>query len=199
MQNVNLYVRETAASAGPTRRQMWGLAAAVLAACALHAAVTVFQMWQGADRLRQAEQAALLAEQQLAEQRAAFREPVLDAQLPRDLAEQQVANQQLQRTLDYLKMLSAQQSAGFVAPLQALSERHPPDGLWLNRIELLNGGESLRLQGYVQDQELLPLYLHSLGQSEVFRGREFARFDVRRNPEGLLTFTLSSTGESADE
>ena len=126
-------------------------------------------------------------------------EPVLDPQLPLDLAEQQAANQQLQRTLDYLKLLSAEQSAGFVAPLQALSERHPPDGLWLSRIELLNGGKAMRLQGYVQDQELLPLYLHSLGQSEVFRGRVLALFDMLRNPEGLLTFTSSSTRYSADE
>jgi hypothetical protein len=159
-------------------------------------------LWQGGDKLRLAEQAAVQAEQQLADQQAVFVEPVLDPQLPIDLAKQQAANQQLQRLLDYLKLLSAQQSAGFVAPLQALSERHPPEGLWLSRIELLRGGEALRLQGYVQDQELLPLYLHSLGQSEVFRGREFARFDLRRNPEGMLTFNLSSTpgqGDSADE
>lgn len=199
MQNVNLYVREKPASAGPGRPQMLALAAVVLVICALHASFAVYQLWRGAETLRVAEQAAVLAEQQLAEQQAQFVEPVLDPQLPLDLAEQQAANQQLQRTLDYLKLLAAQQSAGFVAPLQALSERHPPAGLWLNRIELLKGGEALRLQGYVQDQELLPLYLHSLGQSEVFRGREFARFDLRRNPEGLLTFTLSSTGESADE
>ena len=119
-------------------------------------------------------------------------EPVLDPQLPLDLAEQQAANQQLQRTLDYLKLLSAEQSAGFVAPLQALSERHPPDGLWLSRIELLNGGEAMRLQGYVQDQELLPQYLQRLGQSPVFQGREFARFELQRGDDQLLHFDLSS-------
>lgn len=199
MQNVNLYSQEKPASAGPGRRQMLALAAAALTLCILHAGYAAYQLWRGGEKLRLAEQTALLAEQQLAEQQAVFVEPVLDPQLPLDLAEQQAANQQLQRTLDYLKLLSAEQSAGFVAPLQALSERHPPDGLWLSRIELLNGGEAMRLQGYVQDQELLPLYLHSLGQSEVFRGREFARFDMLRNPEGLLTFTLSSTGDSADE
>jgi len=202
MQNVNLYSQEKSASAGPGRRQMLGLAAAFLVICALHASYAAYQLWQGGGKLRVAEQAAVLAEQQLADQQAVFVEPVLDPQLPLDLAKQQEANQQLQRLVDYLKLLSSQQSAGFVAPLQALSERHPPEGLWLSRIELLKGGEALRLQGLVLDQELLPLYLHSLGQSEVLRGREFARFDVRRNPEGMLTFTLSSTpvqGESSDE
>ena len=202
MQNVNLYSAEKPASAGPSRRQMLALAGALLFVCALQAAYSGFQLRQGAEQLRLAEQAASAAELQLTSQQSSFVEPQLDPQLPLDLAAVQASNLQLQRLVDYLQLLAQQQGGGFVAPLQALSERHPPAGLWLNRIDLHKGGEELRLQGLVQDQELLPLYLHSLGLSEAFRGREFARFDLQRNPVGLLSFSLSSTldqGESADE
>ena len=198
MQNVNLYSAEKPASKGPSPRQMIGMAIAFMALCGLQAAYSGYQLWQGAEKLRLTEQAAALAEQQLADQQASFVEPKLDPQLPLDLAKQQAANQQLQRLVDYLGLLARQQSGGFSAPLQALSERHPPSGLWLNRIDLRKGGEEVRLEGLVEDQELLPLYLHSLGQSEVFRGREFARFDLQRNAEGLLTFNLSSTAEQGE-
>ncbi|WP_019341533.1 PilN domain-containing protein [Stutzerimonas stutzeri] len=192
MQNINLYQRERRSGGGPRPRQMRLGAALVVAVLAIHGA---WQGWQ----LHAAGQAAVFAEQQAAQAearldvvKADFREPTLDPQLPLQLAEREAENRELQRLADHLKTLDAQRSSGFSALLQGLADRHPPQGLWLTRIRLQAGGDELALQGLTQDQELLPLYLQSLGQSSAFSGRAFARFDLQRDDRDLLQFRLSS-------
>lgn len=198
MQNINLYQAVRRSDGSQRQRQMLLGALALLLVCLLHGLWLGLELWRSSDRLAQAELAASQAEQALQAVQVGFVEPQLDPQLPLDLARQEADNQQLQRLVDYLQLLEQQRRRGFLAPLQALSERHPPSGLWLRLIRLEQGGDQLQLKGYSQDQELLPLYLHSLGQSEVFRGREFARFDLQREPDGLLQFNLSSHADAAE-
>lgn len=192
MQNINLYQREQKRRSGPRPKQM------VLGWLVLFALLLAHAGWQGwqlqrATTLASAAQAAAQHQQdQLSAAQASFVEPQLDPQLPLRLAQQEHSNLQLQRLVAHLQLLAQQQSAGFVAPLAALSERHPPQGLWLSEIALRDGGSTLSLQGLTQDQQLVPLYLHSLGVSPVFRGREFAHFELQRNDAGLLSFRLSS-------
>jgi hypothetical protein len=192
MQNINLYQREQKRRRGPRPKQM------VLGWLVLFALLLAHAGWQGwqlqrATTLASAAQARGQHQQdQLSAAQASFVEPQLDPQLPLRLAQQEHSNLQLQRLVAHLQLLAQQQGAGFVAPLTALSERHPPSGLWLKEIALRDGGSTLSLQGVTQDQQLLPLYLHSLGVSPVFRGREFARFELQRNDAGLLSFRLSS-------
>ncbi|HBM07274.1 MSHA biogenesis protein MshI [Pseudomonas sp. Choline-3u-10] len=192
MQNINLYQRERRSGGGPRPRQMQLGVVLVIAVLAIHGA------WQGW-KLHTAGQAAVLAEQQAGQAearldvvKADFREPTLDPRLPLQLAEREAENRELQRLADHLKTLDAQRSNGFSGLLQGLADRHPPQGLWLTRIRLQAGGDEMALQGLTQDQELLPLYLQSLGQSGAFSGREFARFDLHRDDRDLLQFRLSS-------
>ena len=201
MQNINLYQRERRRVGGPRPRQM-RLGIALLAVLLIsHGG---WQGWQ----LRSASQAAAIAERQADEAvakldvvKTGFQEPVLDPALPRQLAEREAENRELQRLADYLKTLDAQRSSGFVALLQGLADRHPPRGLWLTSIRLQAGGDELALQGLTQDQELLPLYLRSLGQSSAFSGRDFAHFDLQRDEQDLLRFRLASQAlaERGDE
>lgn len=201
MQNINLYQRERRRGGGPRPRQM-RLGIALLAVLLIsHGG---WQGWQ----LRSASQAAAIAERQADEAvakldgvKTGFQELVLDPALPRQLAEREAENRELQRLADYLKTLDAQRSSGFVALLQGLADRHPPRGLWLTSIRLQAGGDELALQGLTQDQELLPLYLRSLGQSSAFSGRDFAHFDLQRDEQDLLRFRLASQAlaERGDE
>lgn len=192
MQNINLYQREQKRRSGPRPQQM------VLGWLLLFALLLVHGGWQGWQLQRTtaiasaAQARAQSLQEQLSAAQASFVAPQLDPQLPLQLAGQEQSNLQLQRLVAHLQLLTQQQSAGFVAPLAALSERHPPQGLWLSQIALRDGGSTLSLQGTTQDQQLLPLYLHSLGVSPVFRGREFAHFELQRNDAGLLGFRLSS-------
>ena len=192
MQNINLYQRERRRGGGPRQRHLilgLGLVALLLLS---HGG------WQGW-RLHVAGQAALAAEGRAAQAEAVlapikanFHEPTADPRLPVRLAERESENRELQRLAEYLRDLDSERRGGFSSLLQALADRHPPSGLWLTRISLQAGGSELVLQGRSQNQELLPLYLQSLGQSPVFSGREFARFDLQRDPDDLLRFQLAS-------
>jgi len=198
MQNLNLSQPERRANAGgPRPWQMRAGLLLLLGPMLLHGA------WQGwtLQRLEAvvatAQQQAQALESELSAARASFKEPQLDPGLPQELARFESGNQQLQRLGEYLQLLDAQRSQGFFAPLQALAEQHP-EGLWLTRIALHQGGISMRLEGLSQDQELLPRYLQSLGQSATFKGRQFAQFNLQRDAAGLLHFSLGSRVESEE-
>ncbi|MBX9753249.1 MAG: PilN domain-containing protein [Pseudomonadaceae bacterium] len=192
MQNINLYQRQQKRSHGPRPKQMvlgWLLLFAVIIS---HAAWQAWQLQQATTLANATQSRAQALQAEFSAATASFQAPQLDPLLPEQLAQQEQSNLQLQRLVAHLQLLSQQQSAGFVAPLAALSERHPPAGLWLSEIALRDGGSNLTLQGFSQDQQLLPLYLQSLGVSPVFRGRAFAHFELQRNADGLLGFRLSS-------
>lgn len=202
MQNLNLYQFERKQRTGPQPMQLLAGLLLLLLVCALHAGWQLWQVQQGAQRLKLAETAAQEQELRLQAAQAGFVEPQLDASLPLELSAREAENRQLQQLLGYLQLLDQQGRGGFVAPLQALTDQHPASGLWLNAIHLREGGRHMRLQGRSQDQELLPDYLQRLGQNPVFQGREFARFDVQRGEDQLLHFDLSSQlsdPESANE
>lgn len=192
MQNLNLFQVERTQQSGPQRAQMLLGLGIVLLLCLAHASWQAWQLHQGAQRLVQVQAQAQEEEAELATARGSFVEPKLDERLPEELTARERDNRELQRLIAYLQLLGSQRSAGFVAPLTALTEQHPQSGLWLSGISLREGGRQIRLQGRSQDQELLPQYLQRLGQSAVFSGREFARFDVQRGDDQLLHFDLSS-------
>ena len=182
MQNVNLYQRERRQQGGPRPRQLL-LGACVLAlALASHAAWQGWNLKQRASDRQLAEAQAVSAEAQLAAFKANYREPTLDTRLP---AQREAENRQLQRLATHLRALDGQLRSGFAPVLTALADRHPPRGLWLTRIRLQAGGSDMLLRGLSQDQELLPLYLESLGRSKTLQGREFgSRLASRAAEEG---------------
>ncbi|MBU1284016.1 MAG: MSHA biogenesis protein MshI [Gammaproteobacteria bacterium] len=192
MQNLNLFQIERTQQSEPNRTQMLLGLGALLLLCLAHAGWQAWQLHQGAQRLVDKQAQAQQEEAQLQAASGNFVEPQLDARLPEELSARERDNRELQRLIAYLQLLGSQRSAGFVAPLTALTEQHPQSGLWLSGISLREGGRHMRLQGRSQDQELLPQYLQRLGQSAVFSGREFARFDVLRGEDLLLHFDLSS-------
>jgi hypothetical protein len=201
MQNINLFQRERRRGGGPRPHQMRLAVVLIVAVLVVHGAWQGWQLHSAREIAVLAEQQAVQAEAKLEVVMADFREPALDPRLPLQLAEREAENRELQRLADHLKTLDAQRSNGFAALLQGLADRHPPRGLWLTRIRLQEGGDDLALQGLTQDQELLPLYLQSLGQSSAFSGRDFARFNLQRDAQDLLQFRLSSQAlaEKTDE
>lgn len=202
MQNLNLFQVVRQRRTGPRPAQMWLGLGIVLLLCGVHAGWLLWQLQHSTQRLQTMLAQAERQEAQLEAVRSQFVEPQLDARLPEELSARERDNRELQRLIAHLQLLSSQRNAGFVAPLTALTEQHPPSGLWLSTISLSEGGRHIRLQGRSQDQELLPQYLQRLGQSPVFSGRDFARFDVTRGDDQLLHFDLSSQQsdqEDADE
>jgi hypothetical protein len=193
MQNLNLYKPDAKVARRPRKVEFaCGLALLALL-CVSHAAWQGWRLHVGAARLAQAQSREQQQVRQLEEAKASFVQPVLDPQLPLRLADLDEQNHALERLIDYLKVVAAQQRVGFVVPLSALAEQHPPSGLWLDTILLREGGTQMRLQGLSQTPQMLPEYLSMLGQNAAFKGREFARFDMQRSDDDqLFHFDLSS-------
>lgn len=197
MQNVNLYQFQRERRAGPQPRLLLAGFAALLLLLLVHGLWHAWRGNQAGMAAAAAELRAAQAEAELTQRQASFVEPVLDPGLLPQLAERERFNLQLQQLVDYLDGEARSRQDGFLPILSALGDRHPPQGLWLTRIRLREGISELRLDGLAEDQELLPAYLDSLGRSDAFRQRQFARFDVRREDSGLLRFELSSSPKGA--
>ncbi|HYQ38283.1 MAG TPA: PilN domain-containing protein [Pseudomonas sp.] len=199
MQNLNLYQVERAPGAGRPAPRLLALGALLLLGLILvDGGWHYWRLGQLQARSGQAQEAARQAEAELAQARLNFREPQPDPQLPRRLAELEAANRQLQQLAQHLQLLLRERSAGFRAPLDALAERHVA-GLWLSGIRFEQGGSQLLLEGASQSPELLPDYLGSLGRSPAFAGRQFARFDLDRDEQGVLRFRLASQATDPQE
>ena len=197
MQNVNLYQFQRERRAGPQPRLLLAGFAALLLLLLVHGLWHAWRGYQAGMAAAAAELRAAQAEAELTQRQASFVEPVLDPGLLPQLAERERFNLQLQQLVDDLDGEARSRQDGFLPILSALGDRHPPQGLWLTRIRLREGISELRLDGLAEDQELLPAYLDSLGRSDAFRQRQFARFDVRREDSGLLRFELSSSPKGA--
>ncbi|MEB0039938.1 MULTISPECIES: PilN domain-containing protein [unclassified Pseudomonas] len=192
MQNLNLYKAEKKSARRPQKLEFLGGLAVVAVLCLCHLAWQGWNLHVGAQRLAKAQVLEQQQVRKLEEAKASFVQPVLDPQLPLRLADLDEQNRALGRLIDYLKVVANQQRVGFVTPLLALASQHPPSGLWLNVISLRDGGTQMRLQGFSQNQQMLPEYLGLLGENAAFKGREFARFNVQRGDDKLFHFDLSS-------
>lgn len=202
MQNINLYQYQRERRAGPEPRLLLLGLGALLLLMLLHGAWQTWRWQQAESRAAEAQSQAQQAQAELDAELAVFVEPVLDPALGQQLAGEERLNLQLQQLADYLDSEAQGRQGGYLPILSALADRHPESGLWLTRIRLREGAALLRLDGVVEDQELLPAYLARLGQSDAFRERQFARLDVQREENGeLLRFELSSSpkGASGDE
>ncbi len=93
-----------------------------------------------------------------------------------------------QAYLALLQKLEPVHSVRFSALLEGLAAQ-VPEGLWLTRIEALQGGRALQLEGQTLKADLLPRYIRQLGAQPVYQRAEFDRLQMRAAERGLL-FTI---------
>ncbi len=107
------------------------------------------------------------------------------------------AEAMLRRRQELLALVRAQDrpdAPRFSAYLRGLAEQARP-GLWLTRIELRQGGESLSLQGRAVEAGLVPGLLQRLKAATAFVGKRFDDFRVNESSGGgrqPLQFELRS-------
>lgn len=75
-------------------------------------------------------------------------------------------------------------AAGMSDYLVALA-RQRIEGLWLTRIDILQGGQTLDLSGRSLEAERVPQYLQGLSTERVFNGRTFGQLKLQRDDTGL--------------
>lgn len=74
---------------------------------------------------------------------------------------------------------------------------HNQDGLWLTHISL--NGMSVVMEGAAINSALVPKWLSSLGQTDYFRGQEFADTKLFRDVDQQLNFVISTGKELVDK
>lgn len=99
-----------------------------------------------------------------------------------------VEARRLERELQHLRRVAEIAMApAAAAPLTAYMEglgRQRPEGLWLTRITVANGGRDLALAGSALEPGLLPVYLEALGREPAFAGLTFGDLSMARSTEG---------------
>ena len=115
-----------------------------------------------------------------------------------ELLRQVEKNQQLislkKQVLNELVGQKALKSGGFSNLMIDLAS-HSQSGLWLTHINL--DGLSVIIEGAATDSSIVPKWLSLLGQTDYFRGQEFADTRLYRDTEQQLNFVIS-TGTELD-
>jgi hypothetical protein len=87
-------------------------------------------------------------------------------------------------------------SRGFSGHLDGLAANALP-GLWLTEIQLLDGGDRMRLSGMTIDPVLVPKFLKGLGHGDEFAGHRFDTFELAADETNALRFTITGPDEDA--
>ena len=97
------------------------------------------------------------------------------------------------RVLNLLSGKSVGNTDGFSEYLAALGRRHP-DGLWLDRIRIGDGGRHLTLRGMTLNADLLPQFVRALQHEPALAGTGFATFTLAGDDAGRepMRFILST-------
>ena len=156
--------------------------------------VLVSMLWYQQSNLKQHQAKATEWEKQLAAAEQVYPEPKVDPLLLRkiDTLKENIARNQT--VLRYLngRQLEVENQA-FSVLLLALTWVNQED-LWLTKVAIKDGGQSLSLTGKTLNPDSLPVYLDKLSELEVFSDMSFRVFDLTREPDGL-SFEVSTKKE----
>ena len=156
--------------------------------------VLVSMLWYQQSNLKQHQAKATEWEKQLAAAEQVYPEPKVDPLLLRkiDTLKENIARNQT--VLRYLngRQLEVENQA-FSVLLLALTWVNQED-LWLTKVAIKDGGQSLSLTGKTLNPDSLPVYLDKLSELEVFSDMSFSVFDLTREPDGLI-FEVSTKKE----
>lgn len=102
------------------------------------------------------------------------------------------------RVLNGLSGKSLGNVTGFSAHLAALGRRHP-DGLWLQRIQIGDGGRQVSIRGRAVNAALVPQFIGALHAEPAFTDVSFERFEMKdpKDAAGPLSFALESGCDDA--
>ncbi len=94
-------------------------------------------------------------------------------------------------------LVSLNLGEGFTSYLEDLSRVQVP-GLWLNQIELDEGGQEIALRGFSRTADRVPQFLQDLSGGAEFRGRVFDHLKIEAQEDGSLAFEIKGP-EIGDE
>jgi len=105
-----------------------------------------------------------------------------------DLQNERKAKQFLVNTLSGR---SIGNSDGFSSYFEGVARQHIK-GMWIQRLELDNGGDVIGIYGRTLQPELVPQFIQALAKEKSFSGSQFQIFSMQRDEEkkSVINFTL---------
>ncbi len=147
----------------------------------------------------QAKQAQLQAQLQTAhiqlqQLQAQYPNQQIDPALNQELQQTQGYYQNLSQTLEILADTQSDRSRGFSRYLSALASQ-ADSNVWLTTIRFNSETDSITLKGGTFKPEQIPLLLQRLQNTNVFKGRHFAKLLIQQSEEtpGQVNFSVSSS------
>ncbi len=194
-QRINLYVAEFRPHRQYLSLPYVAVACAVLLATGVLATLAQWRYGAGV----RADIAALEAQlktlsQQLESDRARLAQHVPSAELSRQLQklrDEVEAKSQLSVALQNTPLIVRN---GYAPILEALA-RHPLDGLWLTRIDVV--GDAVNLAGAARRPELVPEYIDGLMRDEQFATQSYEVLSMQVDDDGLLKFEMHNRAAGA--
>jgi hypothetical protein len=123
--------------------------------------------------------------------------PKVDGNLLAQLEILKLRKDKNKKVLKYLETremdISQQSFSGMMNGLSQIQQKN----LWLTQVEILNGGQEVKLTGSTLSAAALPEYLKKLATVPSFFEMEFEVFDMTRNNNGL-DFVVSSKRDKDD-
>lgn len=81
------------------------------------------------------------------------------------------------------------------APIFEALAKHPLDGLWLTRIDIV--GDAINLAGTAQRPELVPEYIAALMGDAQFDTQSYETLTMKRDEQGLMQFEIRQRAQEA--
>lgn len=124
----------------------------------------------------------------------------IDPTIKQEIALSQSHYQSVSHVLELLSDDHSDKAVGFSRYLTELAN-HADSQVWLSRIRIDSTTEDLILQGNTQSPERIALLLHSLQNSQAFKGRRFAQLSIQpsKQNENTVEFTVSARHEKSAE
>lgn len=194
MQEVNLLSDDLRPKHDPFTLREFGIAWGVLVS--LLVAMTGWQAYANAEISNNAatlrNELATLTKELSALEAAADKQA--DSKLVQELAALSSQKDEQQKLLRVLR--NEPLNSGFQGHLSDLASIEMPK-LWFDSIEFSNGGKQIRLAGYSETAELVPLYLSMLSEGSSFSGYSFDGLQIKRESNVLVSFEVSGPQDRA--
>ena len=197
-QRVNFYLEEFRPPGlpQPVRRLLLQLGLSTLLMLLAALALLGYWQWLGSTQ-QQTELLTHSLTQQLEDEMARHPPLVVDSGLQQQLAEARRQLSNSQKILLYLGREQLQQSQSFTPLIAQLGEQQV-SGVWLQRFSVRDGGQQIRLQGFVDEPSKLSRYVVELLQRSAYAGKSFSQIDVQRSEQRWLSFVLDTEVVSAE-
>jgi len=145
-----------------------------------------YQAWSTTKQTTKSQQQLAALEQEISQLKAQTDQQVEPA-LAAELANASQQRDDLRKLSTVLKKESF--SSGFHQHLVDLASVHMRK-LWFDSIEITKGGQYIRLAGFSEAAELVPLYLSQLSQGDAFAGYKFDGMQIERETDALVSFEV---------